>query len=78
MPKLFWLVYGKDDDITLFIQPAETLVYARLKASIAGIEGEYKEGYELDAKTAKRVPKAQIGKILSRTQATALLKKLDK
>jgi hypothetical protein len=31
MSKLFWLVYGEGDDITLFIQPADSLVYARMK-----------------------------------------------
>jgi hypothetical protein len=49
---------------------------ARLKAAIAGVEGEFQEGHELDAKIAKKVPKAQIGKPLNRRQATALLKRL--
>ncbi len=77
MPNLYWLVYGKGNDITLFIQPASTIVYARLKAAIAGIDGEYKEGYELDAKMARKVPKKQIGKPLSQKQANALLKELQ-
>jgi hypothetical protein len=48
MPKLFWLVYGERPDMTLFIRPAETMVYAQLKASIAGMNGEYKEGYDAE------------------------------
>jgi hypothetical protein len=50
---------------------------ARLKAALAGIEGEFQEGHALDAKMAKKVPKGQIGKPLTRKQATALLKRLD-
>jgi hypothetical protein len=61
MPRLFWLVYGKGDDITLFIQPEGSLSFARLKAAIAGMDGEFREGHELDDKTARKVPKAQIG-----------------
>jgi hypothetical protein len=73
---LFWLVYGEGDDLTLFIQPAETMVYAQLKASIAGMDGEYKEGYELSATMARKVPKKLIGKPLNQKQANALVKKL--
>ena len=76
MSQLFWLVFKMDGDITVFIQPAGALGMARLKAALAGIEGEFQEGHELDAKMAKKVPKAQIGKPLTRKQASALLKKL--
>jgi hypothetical protein len=76
MTKLFWLVYGKGKDVTLFIQPASTIVYARLKAAIVGLEGEYKEGYELDAKMARKVPKKLIGTPLTQKLANVLLKKL--
>jgi hypothetical protein len=76
--KLFWLVFRHGNEVAVFIQPAGDLITARMRAALAGIEGEFQEGHELDTKTAKRVPKAQIGKILSRPQATALLKKLDK
>lgn len=78
MTTLFWLVFKRGDEVAVFIQPAGSLVMARMHASLAGIEGELQEGYELDAKMAKRMPKAQIGKILSRTQAAALLKRLEK
>lgn len=72
----FWLVFKKGGDITVSIQPAGSLAMARLKAGIAGVEGEFQEGHELDRKMTKKVPKAQIGKLLSRKQATALLTKL--
>ena len=70
-------VYGKGRNLTLFIQPAEMKVYALLKASIAGAEGECTESYELNAKMARKVPKKLIGKPLDHKQANALLKKLN-
>jgi hypothetical protein len=76
MPKLFWLVYAKGDDVTLFIQPAETMVYAQLKASIALGDGKYQEGYELDARMTRKMPRNLIGKPLNQKQANALVKKL--
>lgn len=78
MNKLFWLVFKNGNEAAVFIQPASNLITARMRAMLAGITGEFQEGHELDARMAKRVPKAQIGKILLRNQATALLKKLDK
>jgi hypothetical protein len=73
---LFWLVFKTRSDITVFIQPAGALGMARLRAALAGIEGEFQEGHELDGKTARKVPKAMIGTSLTRKQATALLKRL--
>lgn len=78
MATLFWLVFKQGNDVSVIIQPATHIIPARLRAKLAGVAGDFQEGYELDDKTAKMVPKAQIGKILSRTQATALLWKLDK
>lgn len=78
MDSLFWLVFKQRDDVAVVIQPAGHIIAARMRAMLAGIEGEFQEGHELDAKTAKKIPKPQIGKILSRAQASALLKKLDK
>jgi hypothetical protein len=74
--KLFWLVFKKGDDITVFIQPAGALGMARLRAANAGVEGEFQEGHELDRKMTKKVPKGEIGKLLTRKQASALLKRL--
>ncbi len=78
MNALFWLVFKQPKEMAVVIQPAGDIITARVRALLAGIEGEFQEGHELDAKTAKKIPKTQIGKMLSRAQATALLKKLDK
>jgi hypothetical protein len=73
----FWLVFKQAKAVVVIIQPADDLISARMHAKLAGVVGEFQEGHELDAKTAKKVPRTQIGKILSQAQATALLNKLD-
>jgi hypothetical protein len=75
---IFWLVFKQGDDVAVMLQPGANIIAARMRAMLAGIAGEFQEGHELDAKTAKKVPKAMVGKVLSRKQAAALLKKLDK
>jgi hypothetical protein len=37
---------------------------------VNNVPGEFQEGHELDDKTAKKVPKAMIGRVLSRKEAT--------
>lgn len=76
MSRLFWLVFKRNDETILVIQPATMMDYAQLRASIALGDGKYQEGYELDDKMAKKVPKKQIGKPLTQKQANALLKRL--
>jgi hypothetical protein len=73
---LFWLVFKQGNDVDVMIQPANDIIAARMRAMLAGVEGEFQEGYELDTKTAKKVPKAQIGKTLSRKEAASLLTRL--
>jgi hypothetical protein len=73
--ELFWLVF-KADDISVTIQPAGHIIEARMRAMLANAPGEFQEGHELDDKTAKKVPKRMIGRVLSRKEATALLTKL--
>jgi hypothetical protein len=73
---LFWLVFKNSKELSVVIQPAGAIVAARMRALLAGIEGEFQEGHELDAKTAKKVPKAMIGRVLTRKEATTLLKRL--
>lgn len=73
---MWWLVFKNGKDLSVIIQPAGAIIAARMRALLAGVEGEFQEGHELDAKTAKRVPKGMIGRVLSRKEATALLKKL--
>ena len=76
MSDLFWLVYTQKRETVVLIQPANHIIYACVKASIAGVEGGFQEGHWLDPKMARKVPKAQIGKIMSARDARTLLKKL--
>jgi hypothetical protein len=52
---LYWLCYRNGDQIWVVIEPAPSLVHARMRASLAGLdEGEFTEGHELDRKTEKQ------------------------
>jgi hypothetical protein len=75
---IFWLVFKQGDKVAVILQPGANIIAARMRAMLAGIVGEFQEGHELDARTAKKVSKAMVGKVLSRKEAAALLKKLDK
>ena len=63
---LFWLVNETDDGKRrIFIQEANAMIFARIKASIAGFEGQPVEAHKLDATRARKVPKKMIGRALS-------------
>ena len=71
---LVWVTKINDDgETTYFLQEASTQLYASLRASIAGQKGKPVESIELDAKTARKVPKKMIGRVLSQSEAEALL-----
>jgi hypothetical protein len=70
---LWWLTYQHGGDIIVTIQPAYSLIAARLRAALADIKGEFREGHQLDEKMAKKVPKGVVGKILTRKEAQSLL-----
>ena len=76
MPSLFWLVFKKNTDTILVIEPGGTMDFAQLKASIALGDAKYQEGYELTPTMARKVPKKLIGMPLDQKQANALVKKL--
>ena len=73
---LYWLCYRHNNQISVVIEPAPSLLHARMRASLAELdEGEFTEGHELDRKTEKQVPKATIGRRLSQEEAKRLLAK---
>ena len=45
---LFWLVNEIDGKRRIFIQEAGAMIFAKIKASTAGFEGEPVEAYALD------------------------------
>lgn len=74
---LFWLTYRHENEIMIFIQPASHLLMARIKATLAGVQGEFAKGHQLDETIAEKMPRNCIGRSLSRTAATTLLNKLN-
>jgi len=71
---LYWLVYRHNNQISVVIEPGGSLVHARLRASLAGLdEGDFTEGHELDRKW--KVAKQMIGRRLSQAEAKKLLAK---
>ena len=73
---LWWLVSKIKGKRAVYIQEAGSLIHARLVALMTGFEGEFVEGHQLDAKSAKKVPKGSVGRPLSLKEAGELLKKL--
>jgi hypothetical protein len=62
---MFWLVFRTESSPYVILQPASTLIHARLVASVNGATGEFQEGHQLDKKIVKKIPPALIGKPLS-------------
>jgi len=75
---LYWLVYRLSNQISVVIKPAHSLIYARMRASLEGLDqGEFTEGHELDRKW--KVAKEMIGRRrLSQEEAKRLLAKFGK
>jgi hypothetical protein len=75
---LYWLCYRHNNQISVVIEPGASAIHARMRAALADLDqGEFTEGYELDRKTAKQVPKAMIRRRLSQEEAKRLLAKLE-
>jgi len=73
---LFWLVYRHNNQISVVIEPAPSLIHARMRAALAELdEGEFTEGHELPGKW--KVAKEMIGRRLSQEEAKRLLAKFE-
>jgi hypothetical protein len=60
----------------VYIVEARHLMMARVRAGMAGQQGQFREGHQLDAKTSKKVPAKVIGRTLSHIEAFALLERI--
>lgn len=79
MPNLFWIVHEHEGSRKVFIQPASYLIFARMKAALAGFyEGEFVEAHKLDEKMTKRLPKKMIGRVLMQDEAESLLATMER
>ena len=73
---LYWLVYRHNNQISVVIEPGASLIHARMRAALDGLdEGEFTEGHELDHKW--KVAKEMVGRRLSQEEAKTLLMKLE-
>ena len=76
---MYWLCFKTPEGVCVVLQPAPSLIHARMQVSLAGLQpGEFKEAHAIDAKTAKRIPKDRIGRCLSAAQAVRLLTSLER
>jgi hypothetical protein len=74
---MYWLVFSTESGPYVILQPAYSLIHARLVASVNGATGEFQEGHRLDTKMAKKIPPALIGKPMSGKQAAKLLDRIS-
>jgi hypothetical protein len=74
---LFWIVNKHEGARRVFLQEGSYVVMARLKANLAGHEGEFVEAHDLGAAMARKVPKKMIGRVLTADEAEKLLEKMD-
>ena len=71
---LYWLVYRHNNQILVVIEPGASLIHARMRVSLAGLdEGEFTEGHELPGKW--KVAKPMVGRRLTQEEAKTLLAK---
>jgi predicted transcriptional regulator len=72
---LYSLCYRHNNQVSVVIEPGASLIHARLRASLAGLDqGEFTEGHELSGKW--RVSQQVIGRRLSHEEAKSLLAKV--
>jgi len=73
---LYWLCYRHNNQMSVVIEPAPSLIHARLRASLDGLDqGEFTEGHELDRKW--RVAKEMVGRRLTQAEAKRVLAKFN-
>lgn len=74
---LWWIVNKTDGQMSVSVHEAESQIAARMRANLAGHTGTFSEAYQLDTKTAKKMPKDLVGRVLSQKEALRLLKKIS-
>lgn len=72
------IVNRTGDRKCVLIQESGDLLMARLKASMAGFDGEFVEAHRLDPKMVQLIPKTAVGRVLSLQEAERVLKRLSR
>lgn len=75
---LFWIVSETEAGKTVFIQESGDLLMARVKASMAGLEGKFVEMHQLSPTMARTIPKKMQGRPLTIEEAGRLLKRMQR
>ena len=74
---MIWLTYKCYGYVYVVIQPARSIIRARLLTAVHGlVNGEFLEGHKVDKNSARRIPNTMIGRMLSAKEARNLRKKL--
>jgi hypothetical protein len=73
---MYWLTFETSRGIEVYIVKARHLMMARMRAGMAGQQGQFQEGHQLDRKTASKIPATLVGRSLSQKEATALLRRI--
>jgi hypothetical protein len=78
MDRLYWLSYHHQDRVHIVIQPALSLMHARLKAALASLdEGRFAAGHQLDPETTKWIPPTMVSRRLAPHEAMKFLGNLQ-
>jgi hypothetical protein len=77
---LRWLCYRQSDRIEIAIVRGASLMHARLRAALDGIDADatFAEGRKLDAERAAWVRPGYLGRMLSREEAAGLLYRIGR
>lgn len=73
---LFFIIHRIEGKERIWLQEASYGIFARMKAALAGLKGDYVAIGDVDDKTARKVPKKMIGRLLSQDEAGELLKRM--
>jgi hypothetical protein len=73
---LYWLCYRHSNQISVVIEPGASIIHARLRASLDGLdEGDFTQGHELPGKW--KVAREMMGRRLSQAEVKRLLAKFE-
>jgi hypothetical protein len=77
---LWWRCYRQSDRIEIAIVRGASLMHARLRAALDGIDADatFAEGGKLDAERAARVRPGYLRRMLSREEAAGLLDRIGR
>ena len=74
---MFWLSFKNSGTMQVMLIEAGHLAMARIKAGMLGQKGEFQEGFRIDAKRAKNIPKNMVARPHTKSQAQTLIKRMD-